>query len=229
MKTYLLTIILTACLTVFAGSVTFGQGEQGYIDKAKVPVTATKTSDFAPAGWKIEIEAKGDINGDKLPDAAMIVQEATATDGKSRGRAVIIAIAQSDKTWKMAVVVDEIIQCVDCGGNRGDVGVEIKNGVISISDYSGSSAAYGNQTYRFRFEAATGRFRLIGADFVSGRGPDHINLESNNYLTGVRRTTKMRGNKKDVTTSTKFKIAKAYLDDVDIQAMDEAAFKRIDN
>lgn len=229
MKTYLLTTILTVCLCILAASVAFGQGEQGYIDKAKVPATGAKTSDFAPAGWKIETEAKGDLNGDRLPDAAMIVQEATATDGKSRGRAVIVVTAQSDKTWKKAVVVDEIIQCVDCGGNRGDVGVEIKNGVISISDYSGSSAAYGNQTYRFRFEAATGRFQLVGADFVSGRGPEHINNESNNYLTGVRRTTKMRGTKKDVVSVTHFKTTKAYLDDVDIQALDEAAFKRIDN
>ena len=56
-----------------------------------------------------------------------------------------------------------------------------------------------------------------------------MNVESDNYLTGDRKTTKSRGNKKDVVANTKFAIEKMYLGEVDIQKLDEAAFARIDN
>ena len=67
---------------------------------------------------------------------------------------------------------------------------------------------------------------LIGADYVSSGGPDKINTESTNYLTGDRKTTRSKG-KRDITTSTKVPITKTYLDAIDADKMDEAAFMRI--
>jgi hypothetical protein len=51
-------------LTVFTSRV-FAQDDVSYINKSKVAASGAKASDFVPTGWKIEAEAKGDVNSDK--------------------------------------------------------------------------------------------------------------------------------------------------------------------
>jgi hypothetical protein len=50
-------------LTVFTSQV-FAQDDVSRIDKSKVAASGAKALDFVLAGWKIETEAKGDVNSD---------------------------------------------------------------------------------------------------------------------------------------------------------------------
>jgi hypothetical protein len=218
---------LCAALTIFAASQAFAQTEASRIDKSKVAATGAKASDFVPAGWKIESEAKGDVNGDARADDVLTVQEEKAAEGKQRGRALIVLMAQADGRWKSAAVADRLLQCADCGGGMAELEVKVEKGVIHVFQAQGNNGSnMSNETYLFRFEPATSRFQLIGADYVGSGGPDNIVKESTNYLTGERKTTRSKG-KRDVTTPSKVDKAKIYLEDVDNEKMGQEAFARI--
>jgi hypothetical protein len=203
------------------------QDEVSRIDKSKVPATGAQASDFVPAGWKIESEAKGDVNGDGRADYVFTVQEEKAAEGKQRGRALIVITAQRDGGWKNAAVADRLLQCADCGGGMAELDVKIEKGIINVFQAQGNNASsMRNGTYHFRPEPATRRFRLIGADYVESGGPDKVFQESTNFLTGVRKTTRPKG-QKDITTPSRVKKTKIYLEDVDNDKMTEEASVRI--
>jgi hypothetical protein len=203
------------------------EGNVSRIDKSKVPATGAKASDFVPAGWKIESEAKGDINGDERSDNVLTVQEEKAMEGKQRERALIVISAQRDGSWKKAAVADRLLQCADCGGGMAEFDVKIEKGVIHVFQAQGNNASsMSNETYLFRYEPATSRFLLIGADYVESGGPDKVFQESTNFLTGKRKTTRPKG-QKDITTRSRVEKTKIYLEDVDNDKMMEKASARI--
>jgi hypothetical protein len=205
----------------------FAQDEVSRIDKSRVPATGAKASDFLPARWKIESEAKGDVNGDGRADDVLTVQEEKAAEGKQRGRALIVLTAQRDGSWKNAAVAARLLQCADCGGAMAEFDVKIEKGVISVFQAQGNNASnMSNETYRFRPEPATRRFLLIGADYVESGGPDKVFQESTNFLIGVRKTTRPKG-QKDITTRSRVEKTKIYLEDVDNDKMMEEASARI--
>jgi hypothetical protein len=208
-------------------NITSAQDDVSRIDKSKVPATGAKASDFVPAGWKIESEAKGDVNGGGRADDVLTVQEEKAAEGKQRGRALIVLTAQGDGSWKNAVVADRLLQCADCGGGMADLDVKIEKGVIHVFQAQGNNGSnMSNETYLFRFDPATSRFMLIGAEYVGSGGPDNVVKESTNFLTGKRKTTRSKG-KQDVTTPSRVEKTKIYLEDVDNEKMSEDAFARI--
>ncbi|MBV9240802.1 MAG: hypothetical protein JO314_02240, partial [Acidobacteria bacterium] len=68
------------------------------------------------------------------------------------------------------------------------------------------------------------KFRLIGTDFRDhGGNSQKISSESSNYLTGDRKTVRSGGREK----ASKFKPDSVSLEDVDWDALEEAAFLRI--
>ena len=71
----------------------------------------------------------------------------------------------------------------------GDASLEAKKGVLLITDLTGGTTAI-QSTYRYRYEAATGRMQLIGDDAsLYSRTNSHGGIEvSTNRLTGVRIT-----------------------------------------
>jgi hypothetical protein len=203
------------------------QDEVSRIDNSKVPATGTQASDFVPAGWKIESEAKGDVNADGRADIVLTVQEEKAMEGKQRGRALIVITAQRDGSWKNAAVADRLLQCADCGSGMAELDVKSEKGIINVFQAQGNNASsMSNETYRFRYEPATGRFRLTGADYVESGGPDKVFQESTNFLTGVRKTTRPKG-RKDITTPSRVEKTKTYLEDVDNDKVMEKASARI--
>ncbi|MFZ2445716.1 MAG: hypothetical protein WAW37_05120 [Syntrophobacteraceae bacterium] len=83
------------------------------------------------------------------------------------------------------------------------------------------------QTYRFRYEPATGKFALLGFDFTSSdRATGKEASESTNYLTGMRVVTRKDG-KKDTTSRQSISREKVYIEQVDAEKFDAAAVKRL--
>jgi hypothetical protein len=98
---------------------------------------------------------------------------------------------------------------------------------VIVVDQDHGSRDVANTTYRFRYEAETQRFILIGFDYADrDRAVGTVTSESTNYLTGTRIVMKGKG-KRDVTTRTQIPKKKIYLDDVDYEGFEEEAGRRL--
>jgi hypothetical protein len=215
---------------------TFAQDEAGTIDVSRVPAQAKDAASFAPAGWKIEEQVTGDLNGDSLPDFVLkLVEDKPAKDADDmpteRGRALVIALAEKDGTLKRAGVADKLLQCTRCGGAFYGVvetpaSVTIEKGVVVVEQDHGSRNLT-NTTYKFRFEPATQRFMLIGFDFADAdRLTAQVVSESSNYLTNSRVVTRSKGDR-DIKTKSGMSRHKFYLEDVSHEEFEAAAYKRL--
>ena len=60
--------LLAVLILLVCGITTFAQDEAGTIDVSRIPAQAKDAASFVPAGWKIEEQVTGDLNGDSLPD-----------------------------------------------------------------------------------------------------------------------------------------------------------------
>ena len=228
---------LLAVLILLVGGITaFAQDEAGTIDVSRIPAHAKDAASFVPAGWKIEEQVTGDLNGDSLPDYVLkLVEDKPAKDADDmpteRGRALVIALAATDGTLKRAGVADKLLQCTRCGGAFYGVvetpaGVTIEKGVVVVEQDHGSRNLT-NTTYKFRFEPATQRFMLIGFDLADAdRLTAQVVSESSNYLTNSRVITRSKGNR-DVKTKSALSKKKFYLEDVSAEDFEMAAYKRL--
>lgn len=130
---------------------------------------------FIPAGYESFDYIKGDLNGDKKPDAILVVQ--LPNDGKhmevtkpendtvevtESARPLIILIRQANGKLKQVLRNDSAILCADCGGVFGDpyAGVDITNNGFSINFYGGSNWRWAN-TYWFSWNAAKKDWLLV--------------------------------------------------------------------
>lgn len=213
------------CLSSWA----FAQDDRTTIQKSLIPMSGKDTREFIPRGWKLEEQKSSDLDGDGNADYVLKLIEdkpAKTSEDVANDRARALVVLMSDATGKLsrAAVADKLLQCTGCGGAfygvveaPADVEVDAK-GVIVVSQDHGSREV-SNTTYRFRYDAATKRFVLIGFDYVENdRATAKVTSESTNYLTGVRKTNNR------TSTIPKTRI---FLDDVDYEKFEEAAVTRL--
>ena len=228
--------LLAVLILLVCGITAFAQDEAGTIDVTRIPAQAKNTASFVPAGWKLEEQVAGDLNGDSLPDYALkLVEDKPAKDADDmpteRGRALVIALAEKDGSLKRAGVADKLLQCTRCGGAFYGVvetpaGVSIEKGVVVVEQDHGSRNLT-NTTYKFRFEPATQRFLLIGFDLADAdRLTAQVVSESNNYLTNSRVIRRSKGNR-DIKTKSALSKKKFYLEDVSSEEFEVASYKRL--
>ncbi|MCA1632716.1 MAG: hypothetical protein LC802_03105 [Acidobacteria bacterium] len=206
--------------------------ERRFLDSRLVPAEGRAPADFVPRGWKIEEEVKGDLNGDGVADAALrLVEDLPVETGgvwNERYRALVVLFGKAGGGFARAAVTAKLLACSTCAGMLGDpeggnISLEIKNGVLNVSQLSGARDAT-DLTQRFRHDPRLKRFRLIGEDIETyDRALGNSEIVSTNYLTGVRVTKKHRVLKKDgervlVSTARK-KVAarRRFIEDVDYE------------
>ncbi len=185
-----------------------------------LPHEGKSLQDFVPRGWTIEQKAKGDLNGDGLPDAAMmLIQSKAGAADTDRQRALVVVVIRADGRLVPAGTNGRLLQCEGCGGVKESVAIEIKKGVLIVSQGSGSRE-FADGTWRFRQDPQTHRFILIGKDMETGDdGGGAGKIESFNYLTGLKIVQDYRldkaGNRK-ITKSQNGSVAKEtpFLEDV---------------
>jgi len=98
---------------------------------------------------------------------------------------------------------------------------------VLVVDQDHGSRNLTNTTYRFRYDAASQQFILIGFDYADAdRATANVNSESTNYLTGVRITTRGKGNR-DVKSRSIIPVKKISIETVDSEKYEEAAAKRL--
>jgi len=178
----------------------------------QIPREGSSLQAFLPNGWTVEMQKSGDLNGDGTADIlAMLIQDKPALDPdgvvNQRYRGLIVLLNTSDNAFRLAGTNDSLLQCTTCGGVKGTVYMDIKKGVIILSQMSGSRE-FVDVTWRFRHDAKTQRFLLIGKDVENG---DSIlgtgTIESCNCLTGQKITKTYRydqtGERKIILRTTK--------------------------
>lgn len=160
----------------------------GVLDAAKVPGTAGTLSEFVPAGWKIEAQTRGDLDGDRLDDAVLELVEVASDD--QRERALVVALADGKGGWRRAGVGPKALLCDGCAGALGMVGdrpsvVTLEKNVILIDEMWGSREM-STVKLRIRWDATKQRMRVIGRDeSVLDRLEGGGYSTSTNYLTGT--------------------------------------------
>src|SRR6478735_5349024 len=211
----------------------FGQ-EPARIEKSRIPAEAGSIQTFVPAGWKIEEQVTGDLNGDSVPDYAVkLVEDKPAKDSDDvateRQRALVILLQQQGGKLSRAAVADRLLQCTRCGGSfygvsESPANVKIEKGVIVVDQDHGSRNLT-NTYYRFRYDPGSRQFVLIGFDYADAdRATAQVISESINYLTGVRTVFRSKGNR-DVKSSSKIPVKKTSIEQVDSEKFEEAAAK----
>ena len=210
-------VVSVCALILMLSSSSPAQGGGAAFDKSKLPEAGRAAADFVPAGWALEEQIAGDLNGDAVPDLALkLVQEkpAGAKEGEivERQRALVVLFKGQDGALRRAGVADKVLQCTSCGGAFYGVvdapaEVKIERGVIVVSQDFGSREGT-EHTYRFRYEPAEGKFILVGFDSTTrDRLTGTVTQESTNFLTGRKVTTtttprKTRRGKDTIKTAT---------------------------
>ena len=235
MRTFILSaiILLSASASVWGASARQGD-ERRFLDPKLVPTEGAAPRDFVPRGWKTETGegvVTGDLNRDGAPDAVLRLVEDMPVEGadgvfNTRYRALVVLLARPGGGYKRAAVATKLLGCTLCAGALGDpeggnVQIEIKNGVLNVNQLSGSREAT-DLTQRFRHDAASGRFQLIGEevseyDRAAGGGKS----TSTNLLTGIRvtKTTRVLKGGREANTSKTTRVPRAsrFIEDVDYE------------
>jgi hypothetical protein len=220
---------LVLCAAIFA------QDARLTINKSLIPASGTAANEFVPKGWKIEEQLSGDLNADGASDLVLKLIEdkpaKTADDlVNDRARALIVLLKDGGQLAR-AAVADKLLQCTGCGGafygvNEAPADVQIEKGVIVVNQDHGSRELT-NMTFRFRYDAATRQFVLIGFDYAEAdRATATTVSESTNYLTGVRITSRDKGNGESKKRSV-IAVKKISLDSADYEKFEEEADKRL--
>jgi len=140
---------------------------------------------FVPVGWhvlseangeKVLAKASGDLNGDTLPDIAMVIEcnkdlNATGKEANSPGNQhkprIFLALFKTQQGgYILSVQSNDLILCADDGGIFGDPfdGLSMKRGTVVVHFYGGSAWRW-DITSRFRLQ--NGGWYLIGLTDLS--------------------------------------------------------------
>ncbi|RYX86749.1 hypothetical protein EON83_00790 [bacterium] len=203
--------VLAVASLALLGSVAQAQ-ESKPLNISQVPVRADAPILFAPRGWKIEKQVSGDLNHDKVSDAALVLIEnkpAKGADGdpSDRRRALVVLVREGKGWHRVGFSANLLMGTRDGGAFFGavetPVTVVITRAGLIVKMEAGSREV-ATTTHRFRYESKLGGIYWIGFDSVTrDRAIGDVTSISINFLTGVKRTSIVKGgsNKKVTTTS----------------------------
>ena len=137
-----------------------------------IPLRADAPAAFGTPALTVAASVEGDFNGDGLTDSAFTLQD-------EEHRYLVVALGEGKGLRRIGLLR---LDAYPLG--PASLAVTPK-GVLTMTDLTGGTSAY-QTIYRYRYEAASDRMRLIGQDveFYSRtwqHGSTHL---SSNYLTG---------------------------------------------
>ena len=113
---------------------------------------AAEAEKFIPSGYQTLDYVTGDLNGDKKPDAILLLKKRGEEDimDEETKRPFLLLIRRADGKLAESLRNDEVIMCRQCGGAFGDPysDLTINNNGFSIYFYGGSNWRW---TYAYDF------------------------------------------------------------------------------
>lgn len=133
---------------------------------------------FVPVGWEIIDSVYGDLNGDGLKDAAIVIQSLDSTldttianDDTSYGplRILVLLTKSGDGSYRCAAQANHVVigpsepsVCIDDPfWSPDDHPLSIRRGVLQLHMEQRCGSSYWKRTYRFRYQNSN--WYLIGA------------------------------------------------------------------
>ncbi|WP_232631759.1 hypothetical protein [Methylobacterium sp. Leaf118] len=168
-----------------------------------LPRTGAAPADFAPAGWRVEAQAFGDLDGNGVPDLALVLQgtdpgrrirtgpadDAPAIDGNPRILAVAFGMP-GGRGYRLGpanrTLIPRRVSATEDDAFEDPGSLSIRSGTLVLVLHSFSSAGgweMGHRTLRLR--ARRDRFDLAGVEAVTvHRASGALRTTSVNVLTG---------------------------------------------
>ena len=155
-----------------------------YIFAENFPQKAKTIDDFIPKGWKRISSTNGDLNKDKLEDAAIVIEKEDKKNIKKNDslgpdylnlnpRILLVLFKQKDGTYTLVSKNDKgFIQSENDEENPTLMdtltGISIKNDILRINfSYFLSAGSWEASEAIFTFRFQNNRFELIGFDNIS--------------------------------------------------------------
>ena len=195
LRTFACSLLL--CLLAALPFCCWADEAESSIDTSRIPVAGTGVNDFVPPGWIIEEQVSGDLNKDSFTDIALKLIEDKPVKDKDdenlecRRRVLIILFKDNHGKFSRVAVAERLLQGTGDGGAfyafvPAPANVKIEKGILVVNQDHGSRNVIEN-TFRFKFDASSKRFVLIGLDQKDrDRLTGVIIAKSTNFLTGER-------------------------------------------
>ncbi len=199
--------LLTVLIFVYNCSVVFSQDDFKFpteSDYPKLPAAARNFDEFVPPNWKLMSKATGDLNGDKIQDAVLVVQGTRAefiqkNDGlggdefDTNPRMLIITFKNApENRYELVEQSKTFIITPDSPTMTEPFqSVKIRNGVLQLDfEIFYSAGSWGTSQSSYKFKYTNGEFVLIGADKTgSMRNTGETETRSYNFLTNKMSVT----------------------------------------
>lgn len=148
----------------------------GFAPSYSEPDPANQFHAFIPAGWDLRAVEKGDLNGDSIKDAVLILEQ----PGSEEGDRLVYILEGTRTGFQTAAKAPGIAYCMRCGGAFGDPfeDPDITRGVLSIHNYGGSAVRWG---HTYSFAKIDGAYRLISYDFSTFRSAEECTEAGMHY------------------------------------------------
>ena len=180
------------------------------LKNSQIPLRADAPVLFAPRGWHIEKTVNGHLNlsQDKNWDAVLVlIQNPSKNDDAdnpaNRARALVVLLGEG-KGWHRVGFNSSLLLGTRDGGafygmSETPVNVAVKKGVIEVNQDNGSREVT-ETTFKFRFEPKQNGVFLIGSELSErDRLTTDANFQSTNYLSGIQKTTSIKGENDKIT------------------------------
>lgn len=165
----------------------------------KLPAQAASAAGFAPKGWPVEAEAKGDLNADGIDDLALVIRNndprnVITHDGfgpspfDSNPRILAVAFGEAGGGYRLAAENHDLVprpESPTLEDPFGEGELTIAKGVLKLKLHFFANAGgwtMFNSTFSLRWQNA--RFELIGFDrFLIRRNTGEVEELSVNFMT----------------------------------------------
>lgn len=183
----------------------------------KLPAQAASAAGFAPKGWPVEQEVKGDLNGDGIDDLVLVLRNTDPRnvithDGmgqnpfNSNPRILVVAFGAPAGGYSLAAENHDLIPRPESPTLEDPLGegeLTIAKGVLKLKLHFFASAGgwtMYNSTFSLRWQ--NGRFELIGFDrFLMQRNTGDVEDLSVNFTTRKAKLVKENGETESKSTS----------------------------
>ena len=186
--------LLFSLTAIFLAGAAFAQNDDQYLDahdakeKAYRESIAAKFKKWLPKGWVIESVAEGDLNGDNIPDVALVTSDRdinNTSDDDSYAAPLyskIFIFMNEGNRYSLFLQSSDYVDARSMSPRgRPEVFLEINKGVLSV--FVGTPSPSWRTERLFRME--NGQLRLIGMEYgITKSGIGFSEDISFNLLTG---------------------------------------------